>query len=130
VRVDELAKAKDDLAKLRSMEIPEDTKLEFLRSASALAVKACDVDGARNLVKELKALKLEILNFSGQRDKLCVDLLEFVDEQLRKKPSAAKSQSILKRIQIAAAYFELKPNFCGLGLNLNKLFERKEKDSD
>jgi hypothetical protein len=130
VRVDELAKAKDDLTTIRGMDIPEDYKLEFLRSAAALAVKACDVDGARSLVKELKALKLEILNFSGQRDKLCVDLLEFVDEQLQKKPSAAKSQSILERIQNAAAYFELKPNFCGFGLNLNKWFERKEKNSD
>jgi hypothetical protein len=101
-----------------------------LRSASAFAVKAYDVDGARNLVKELKALKLEILNFSSQRDKLCVDLLEFIDEQLQKKPSAARSQSILERIQKAAAFFELKPNFCGLGLTLNRLFERKEKDLD
>jgi tetratricopeptide (TPR) repeat protein len=128
VRVDELAKAKGDLTILRGIDIPEESKLEFLRSAAALAVKACDVDAARNLVKELKALALEILNFSSQRDKLCVDLLEFIDEQLRKKPSAAKRLSILERIQKAADYFELKPNFCGLGLNLNKLFERKDKD--
>jgi hypothetical protein len=49
---------------------------------------------------------------------------------MQKKPSVTKKQSILDRIRKASEFFELKPNAFGLGLNLNRLFERKEKDSE
>lgn len=127
VRLNELEKAKNDLATLRQTAIPEDYKLEFLRSASGLAVKTGDAIAARNIVMELKGLELDILNFRVQRDELCVELLEFVDEQIKKSTTPARRQTIWSRIQKVSEFFELKPNFCGLGLNLNRLFERKEK---
>jgi len=128
VRLNELEKAKHDLAALRKASIPEDYRLEFLRSAAGLAVKTGDADEARNLVKELKSLNLDILNFRVQRDELCVELLEFVDEQLKKNTTAARRQTIWTRIQQLSEFLELKPNAFGLGLNLNKFFERKYKE--
>jgi hypothetical protein len=128
VRLDELEKGRSDLAKLRALGVPEEFRLELLRSAAALVVKAGEVEGARSLVEELKGLKLGILNFAAQRDELCVNLLEFAAQEVGRKPSAAaKRASMLARIQKVASYFELKPNFFGLGLNLNRVFEAKEE---
>jgi len=130
VRMNELDKAKQDLVALRGMTLPEDYRLEFLRSAAGLAVKTGDANQARSLVKELKSLNLVILNFRVQRDELCVELLEFAAEQTQKKTTTARRQTIWERIQKLSEFFELKPNFYGLGLNLNKLFDRKKGDSD
>jgi hypothetical protein len=128
--MNELEKPKHDLVTLRKTSIPEGYRLEFLRSAAGLAVKTGDADEARNLVKELKSLDLDILNFRVQRDELCVELLEFAAEQILKKTTAARRQTIWERIQNLSEFFELKPNFCGLGLNLNKLFDRRKSDPD
>jgi hypothetical protein len=128
VRADELEKAKQDLATLRNMSMQEDLKLEFLRSAAGFAVKTADAEAARNLVKELKKLDLDILNFRVQRDELCVELLEFAAEQTEKKTTAAKRQTFMDRIREGSEYLHLKPNMFGIGLNLNKFFERKTKE--
>jgi len=81
-------------------------------------------------IKELKSLDLDILNFRVQRDKLCVELLEFVEEQSNKNTTPAKRQSVWTKIQKPSEFFELKPNFCGLGLNLNNIFERDKNRND
>jgi len=129
VRMNDLGKAKQDLIALKKASIPEEYRLEFLRSSAGLAIKAGDADEARNLVKELKSLDLDILNFRVQRDELCFELLEFVDEQTKKNTTVARRQSIWEKIQRLFEFLELKPNFCGLGFNLNRLFERNDKDS-
>jgi hypothetical protein len=113
VRLNELEKAKHDLAALRKANIPEDYRLEFLRSAAGLAVKTGDADEARNLVKELKSLDLDILNFRVQRDELCVELLEFAAEQMQKKTTAAKRQTFMDRIREGSEYLHLKPTCSG-----------------
>ena len=128
VRLNELDKAKQDYACLRRDGVPEDYRLEFLRSAAGLAVKSGNAEEARRLIEELKRLELKILEFRRQRDNLCVALLEFINEELTKKTSASRRQSFFDRIRKASAFFELKPNFFGFGLNLNKLFESEEKD--
>jgi hypothetical protein len=130
VRQDDLARAKEDLETLRTMSIPDDCKLEFYRSAALFSVKAGDAAVARNLVSELKALELPVLYFRGQRDELCVTLLEFIDQQhcqMGKVQHPSKIQWFLEQIQSASEYFELKPNVFGVGLNINKLLEPKKK---
>jgi tetratricopeptide (TPR) repeat protein len=129
VRMNALEEAKHDLVALRNASIPEEYRLEFLRGAAGLAVKTGDADEARNLVKDLKSLDLDILNFRVQRDELCVELLEFAAEQMLKKTTAVKRQTFLERIRKGSEYLHLKPNIFGLGLNLNRLFEQKEGDS-
>lgn len=129
VRMNDLERAEQDLIALKKASVPEIYRLEFLRSAAGLAIKAGDADEARNIVKELKSLDLAILNFRVQRDELCFELLEFVDEQTKKKTTVARRQTIWKKIQKLFEFLELKPNFCGVGFNLNRLFERNEKDS-
>ena len=128
VRINELEKARQDLATIRQIGVSEAEKLEFLRSATGLAIKAGNASEARNIVQELKALDLDILNFRVQRDELCFTLLEFVEEETKKKTTVARRQTIWHKIQKLFEYLELKPNIGGIGLNLNKFFERKDKD--
>lgn len=130
-RTGDLEKAKNDLQTLRGTHVPPEYKLEFLRSASAYAVSAHDVEMAKSLAKELKELDLGIMHFLSQRDQLRAALFEFIEEQRSKiddKVKRPKLLAILQKIQDLAEFFELKPNICGLGLNLNRALERKHKD--
>jgi tetratricopeptide (TPR) repeat protein len=130
VSINDLDKAKQDLVTIRRIGVSETEKLEFLRSATGLAIKTGGIGEARSIVRELKALDLDILNFRVQRDELCFTLLEFVEEEANKKISAARRETVWQQIQKLFEYLELKPNIWGIGLNLNRFFERKEKDRE
>ena len=133
VRTGELEQARADLEALRGMEIPPGSRLEFLRSAASYAVSAQDLPMARALAKELKALDPGIMHFRTQRESLRAALLEFIDEERSKADAEIKwprLQAILAKIRAACEYLELKPNFCGLGLNLNRVLEPKAKNRE
>ncbi|MGA2556275.1 MAG: hypothetical protein ABSG04_08375 [Verrucomicrobiota bacterium] len=118
-QLDDFERARADLSAVRRHGIEKDYALEFLRGAATLAVRSGDVESARSVTEELKELQLDIQYFQIQRDELCIDLLEFA--------SAPKKAGAWNRICGLSNYLHLKPNIFGLGLNINKFFERKHK---
>jgi hypothetical protein len=129
VRLDRLSDAKNDIDQIRKMGMPQHWKLEFLRTVSSYVVRAKDTAGARSTLGELKSLDLEILHFQTQRDDLCITLLEFINEaQDTSNKDPSWPLALWRKIQAISEYLELKPNFCGLGLNLNKALEPRKDE--
>jgi hypothetical protein len=65
-------------------------------------------------------------------DKLRASLLGFIDEERSELDAEIKwprLQTVLAKIRAACEYLEIKPNFWGLGPNLNRVLEPKVKNT-
>jgi hypothetical protein len=103
----------------------EATKLEYLSADAQVARARGDYQQVSTFVAELRSLELSDLYFQRTRDRLCVALLESANVDHAKGGVAAEKQirGILGWIRYISQFVELKPNYYGLGLNLNRIIE-------
>ncbi len=65
-------------------------------------------------------------DWEAQRNQLLIQMLDFVHRP-HAKSKAERQGTIVKVLVLMNEVLELKPNFFGLGVNLNKLIEKLAK---
>lgn len=101
-------------------------QVEYLTIQAMFAVQDRDEQALRAHIKCLQAVDIETLFFREQRNGLCVQLLELLDQEAAswtKPVAASKVLRVLATLASCCRYLELKPNVFGLGINLNKVID-------
>ena len=122
----EVEEARSALAKLATEEIDPNLRLEYFGAQGSLAIAADDTHLGRQTVEGLRGLALETPFWEAQRNQLLIQMLDFVHRP-HAKSKAERQGMILKILVFMNEVLELKPNFFGLGVNLNKLIEKLAK---
>lgn len=118
------------LSTLQEENISRICKLEYLQVKGLLALKRCDANAIREVVGSLQDLDESELYFQHIRDQLCIELLNVLEQgNLQAKQGfSANLGALLRMGRALARCIDIKPKFFGVGVNLNKLFEKREKD--
>lgn len=122
----QIEEARSALEKLASREIDPNLRLEYFGAQGSLAIAASDTLLGMQTVEGLRALALPAPFWEAQRNQLLIQMLDFVhrpDATLK----AERQGMIVKILVFMNEVLELKPNFFGLGVNLNKLIEKLAK---
>jgi hypothetical protein len=115
---------------LREASMSPGVRVELLAARAALAVHDHDEIELRRCIADLKAIEVSEPYFSGVRYRVCVQLLTVLDAEARNWRLPENSGMLIRLLRGLAKlceYLELKPNVCGLGLNLNRAIEDLEK---
>lgn len=118
-------KARAALGRLSFDSIEPGLRLEFLGAEAALALATGDVDIARRVVDRLADLKLRDLYFQRTRDQLRLQVHEFLASPKAVRGRENRALQLLRRMLRCV---ELKPNFMGIGFDLNRLIGSAAKD--
>jgi hypothetical protein len=110
------------LDELEQQPVEADLRIEFLAAKGALAISTADAVLAVETVEHLRESSVEQPFWAAQRDQLVIQLLDFV-RRPESTPSAERQGRIVSLLLFINRALELKPNICGLGLNLNAVFE-------
>jgi uncharacterized protein YchJ len=122
----QIEEARLELGKLAAKEIDLNLYLEYFAAQGSLAIAAGDTGLGAQTVEGLRGLALPAPFWEAQRNQLLIQMLDFVhrpDARLR----AERQGTIVKILVFMNEVLELKPNFFGLGVNLNKLIEKLAK---
>ena len=121
-----LDEAQSVLEGLNSTTVPPELLLEYFGAQGALAVASNNTSLATKTVDGLRRTNSETPFWEAQRNQLIVQMLDFVHRPDR--ITQGKRQSAIMQIVVFLnEVLELKPNFFGLGLNLNKVIEKMAK---
>ena len=105
--------------------------LEYYTARGLLALAQGKRADVRAAIAKLRLLRIRELLFCVQRDQVCIELQEgLLDDAW---PSNYKRVSkgvfsVMDRLRELTQYLELKPNFFGLGVNLNRVIGNSGKD--
>ena len=122
-RITEARELLEPLA-LESVDTP--LQVEYLTIQAMFAVQDQDEQALRAHIKALQAVHVEMLFFREQRNRLCMQLLELLDQESANwtKPGpATKVLRVLAKLASFSRYLHLKPNVFGVGINLNKIID-------
>jgi len=111
---------------LDSTAVPPTLQLEYFGAQGSLAVASNSTSLAMKTVDGLRAIQLETPFWEAQRNQLLIQMLDFVHRP-DSIPEGKRQGAILKIVVFMNEVLELKPNFFGLGLNLNKVIEKLTK---
>jgi hypothetical protein len=121
-----LEEAHSALEGLNSTTVPLNLQLEYFGAQGALAVASNDSSLATKTVVGLRAIRLETPFWEAQGNQLLVQMLDFVHRP-DAIPKENRQGAIMDIMVFMNEVLELKPNFFGLGLNLNRLIEKLTK---
>jgi len=126
IKLDRPSKGETLLANLDVATLPHECRLEFLQAQAHLALKREDIVGVHRLVDALRELEVKELYYRRARDQMCLELLTQMEKRHVSCPPAAVGR-FLRFLAVIAQFLELKPNVCGLGINLNRIVEESMK---
>lgn len=118
--------ARSALEELAIREIDPHLRLEYFAAQGSLAIAAGDTRLGMQTVEGLRTLVLQAPFWEAQRNQLLIQMLDFVHRP-DAKSNAERQGTIVKILVFMNEILELKPNFFGLGVNLNKLIEKLAK---
>jgi hypothetical protein len=125
-------RAERELAAVDQARLSPSGVAEFLTNKATVGVLRKNEAIVRECVDGLRQLVIPEQYFREARDTACLNLLAVLDRE--GEAWTSRKQGLLLRVlrQIAAvcAYLELKPNFFGLGLNLNRVVDRLAERTD
>jgi uncharacterized protein YchJ len=122
----QIEEARPELATLAPEKIDPNLRLEYFAAQGSLAIASDDPHLGTQTVEGLRTLALPTPFWEAQRNQLLIQMLDFVHRpQVRSK--AERQSMIVKILVYMNEVLELKPNFFGLGVNLNKLIEKLAK---
>ena len=123
VQLEDLARADAVARELLLMRVPDELTLELLMVVGRLFCAMRDRERLRAVVEMLRKLHLRLPYFALQRERACVELLAAADELV-------STRRIVDRFRWISRFLELKPNFFGLGVNVNAIIDgaRVRKD--
>lgn len=125
-RDNRFAEARELLGPLALESVDPALLVEYLTIQAMFAVQDRDEQALRAHIKGLQAVDIETLFFREQRNRLCVQLLDLLDQEAAswtKPVAASKVLRVLASLASFCRYLELKPNVFGLGINLNKVID-------
>jgi tetratricopeptide (TPR) repeat protein len=115
--------ARTVLATLTPEKIDPNLRLEYSAAQGSLAIACDDTHLGTQTVEGLRTLAMPTPFWEAQRNQLLIQMLDFVHRP-QAKSKAERQGMILKILVFMNDVLELKPNFFGLGVNLNKLIEK------
>jgi PAS domain-containing protein len=122
-RIDE---ARPLLQSLDPTAIASNLQLEYFAAQGSLAIASNDAALATQAISGLRAIALETPFWEAQRNQLIVQMLDFVHRP-DSTPKTERQGAIVKILVFMNDVLELKPNFFGIGVNINKLIEKLAK---
>lgn len=122
-RIDE---ARPLLQSLDPTAIASNLQLEYFAAQGSLAIASNDAALATQAISGLRAITLETPFWEAQRNQLIVQMLDFVHRP-DSTPKTERQGAIVKILVFMNDVLELKPNFFGIGVNINKLIEKLAK---
>jgi uncharacterized protein YchJ len=114
------------LNSLEPLAIAPNLRLEYFAAQGSFAIASDDISLATQAVDGLRTIVLETPFWEAQRNQLIIQLLDFV-HQPDATPKMERQGAIIKILLFMNDVLELKPNFFGLGVNINKLIEKLAK---
>lgn len=126
IRANQTKKAREMLSVLDSGAVEPSLRLEYLSLLAMLAVADKDQAAVRAAIKSLQELDIPDLYFREQRNGVCLDLLNLLDREAgnwKNTVNAGLKLRLLAKLAALCNYLELKPNFLGLGVNINRIVE-------
>jgi hypothetical protein len=121
-----LEEARSALEGLNLTTVPLNLQLEYFGAQGSLAIASNDGSLATKTVDGLRAIRLETPFWEAQRSQLLVQMLDFVHRP-DATPKGKRQGAIMDILVFMNEVLELKPNFFGLGLNLNRVIEKLTK---
>jgi Phage integrase family/Phage integrase, N-terminal SAM-like domain/SEC-C motif len=103
--------------------------LEFLRAKGSVAIAIGDNGIAKETIVALKAIQISEPFWVEQHDQLLIQMLEFL-QQPDSAPPTTRLRRIAKLLLSVNEILELKPNVAGLGVNVNRMFEKLARRLD
>ena len=122
----QIEEARSALATLAAEKIEPNLRMEYFAAQGSLAIASDDSKLGSRTVEGLRALAPPTPFWEAQRNQLLIQMLDFVHRP-HAKSKAERQGTIVKMLVFMNEVFELKPNFFGLGVNLNKLIEKLAK---
>lgn len=119
----QIEEARSTLATLVPEKIDPNLRLEYFAAQGSLAIACDDTHLGMQTVEGLRALVLPTPFWESQRNQLLIQMLDFVHRP-QAKSKTERQGMIVKVLVFMNEVLELKPNFFGLGVNLNKLIEK------
>ena len=125
VHLEEFDQARTVLKETAQANRPLEFELEFLQISAMVAVGQKDRKLVGRIIEELRKLDEDEPYFRSARDQLCIELMEFVLKVPEGEPwqLSATLQTLLRNVARVCRYLILKPNFFGMGVDLNKVIE-------
>jgi len=118
--------AQSSLAKIDEDSVSPELRLEYLVAQGSLAIAANDPNLAGKTVQSLRGFTIESLFWDGQRTQLLIQLLDFLHRP-QAVPEPERQRRLSKIVLSINELVELRPNFFGLGVNINKIIEKLAK---
>ena len=122
----QIEEARTELATLTPEKIDPNLRLEYFAAQGSLAIACDDTSLSTRTVEGLRVLALPSLFWDAQRNQLLIQMLDFLHRP-QATSKAERQGMIVKILVFMNEILELKPNFFGLGVNLNKLIEKLAK---
>jgi hypothetical protein len=126
VRAHRYEAAADLSASIENSTMSDELHAEYLGAKVLFAVNHHDEIALRAIVTDLAGLRIAVPHFAAARDRACILAMLAIDKYTL-GASRPRRNNIVTRLFVrflrVCAYLELKPNICGLGVNLNKLAE-------
>jgi tetratricopeptide (TPR) repeat protein len=118
--------ARSLLEKIATVAIDPNLRLEYFAAQGSLAIASGDTALATQTVESLRTVVMNTPFWDAQRNQLVVQMLDFVHRP-DATPKTERQGAIIKILVFMNEVLELKPNFLGLGVNINKLIEKLAK---
>src|SRR5579859_6164803 len=122
----EIEEARSLLEKLATETINQNLRLEYFVAQGSLAVASGDTNLATQTVEGLRTVLLDTPFWEAQRNEFIIQMLDFVHRP-DATPKSERQRTITKILLSMNEVVELKPNFFGVGMNINKLIEKLAK---
>ena len=120
IEIGNISEAYMQICKLNIKDIPEINLIDYLITMGRILVENEDVNKAKEIYYALKELHIEEKMFSGYKNEIIIMLLE----QYKGFYEYKKTSSLKKKIDEINNMLELKPNFMGIGVNLNNIISK------
>jgi tetratricopeptide (TPR) repeat protein len=115
--------ARQVLASAERQPIEPVLQLELLAAWAAVAVTDADIELATQTVKRLRAVAEDSPFWAGQRDRLVIELMDFIARP-KALPVSERHNRLIAVLLWLNQVLELKPNVFGLGIDINKLLDK------
>lgn len=122
----EIEEARSLLEKLATETIDPNLRLEYFAAQGSLAVASGDTNLGTQTVDGLRTVLMDTPFWEAQRNQLIIQMLDFVHRP-DATPKPDRQHGIIRILLSMNEVFDLKPNFFGVGVNINKLIEKLEK---
>lgn len=122
----QIDEARSFLGRIAAQAIDPNLSLEYFAAQGSLAIAAGDTPLAAQTAEGLRTVVMKTPFWDAQRNQLIIQMLDFVHRP-DATPKPERQRTIIKILLLMNEVFELKPHLFGVGVNINKLFEKLAK---